>query len=173
MLKNKRLMQIGMIAVSVLLIGGAVLISWLMTTEEKRNVMQVNLETGESKTIQFESLRLIPGESCEYTITLSGERAKEYDVTLDFSETAGTAGTAENNPTLKDFARVTVLANGEIVCDELLAEAFEKEDITLRANFEQEKQMELTVRFYMPLEVGNEAKNAEALFELLITSSNE
>ena len=32
---------------------------------------------------------------------------------------------------------------------------------------------ELTVEYYMPIEIGNEAKNAEAHFELHLTASNE
>ncbi len=161
----KNLSRIMMLLVSVLLIGGAVLLIWLTTTEDERNVMKVNLNSEETKAIHFENLSLIPGESCEYSISMQGERAKSYDVRLNFAET--------EEKTLKNFARVTITVNEETVCDELLATAFEREDIGFSVEFEEEKTIDLKVTFYMPLDVGNEAKNAEALFDLLITASNE
>ena len=164
-MNHKRIIQIAVFVIGVLLIGGAILLGWLVATEDERNVMKVDLESEVAKPIRFESLHLIPGESCEYTVTLSGERTKDYDVHLDFIET--------EDKKLKEYARVKVVANGEVVCDELLARAFERDDIGLSVNFEKEKNIELTVTFYLPLEIGNEAKNAEAKFDLLITAGNE
>lgn len=161
----KNLSRIMMLLVSVLLIGGAVLLIWLTETEDERNVMRVNLNSEETKAIHFEDLSMIPGESCEYSISMQGDRAKTYNVHLDFAET--------EEKTLMNFARVTIMVNGETVCDELLATAFERDDIGFSVKFEEEKTIDLNVTFYLPLEVGNEAKNAEALFDLLITASNE
>lgn len=161
----KNLSRIMMLLVSVLLLGGAVLLGWLAATEEERHEMKVNLDSEETQTIRFDALSLIPGESCEYTVSLRGDRAQSYDVHLDFTET--------QEKTLKNYARVAITVNGETVCDELLATAFERDDIKFSAVFEDEKSVDLKITFYLPLEVGNEAKNAEALFDLLITASNE
>ena len=31
----------------------------------------------------------------------------------------------------------------------------------------------MKIVYYMPIEIGNEAKNAEAIFDLLLTATNE
>ena len=66
-----------------------------------------------------------------------------------------------------------IVANGEVISDELLADAFEKEKIVLPVDFDEGENTELKIVYYLPLDVGNEAKNAEAVFELLLTASNE
>jgi ribonuclease-3 len=55
----------------------------------------------------------------------------------------------------------------------LLADAFESDAIVLPVDFSQNRNTELTVTYYMPSEVGNEAENAEAIFDLRIVASNE
>ena len=92
-------------------------------------------------------------------------KEKQYDLSLDFIET--------EEKTLKHFARVQIVANGDVVCDELLATVFEDEDIILPIDFtEDNKSIELKIVYYLPIEIGNEAKNAEAVFELLLTANN-
>ena len=75
--------------------------------------------------------------------------------------------------TLKNFARVKIISNGETVHDELLASAFDSEDLKLTVNFAKKRNTELSIVYYLPIEVGNEAKNAEADFEIHLTASNE
>ena len=55
----------------------------------------------------------------------------------------------------------------------MLATAFEGEGIDLHVDLTRAKHQELIITYYMPLEVGNEAQNAEAIFDLLITATNE
>ena len=74
---------------------------------------------------------------------------------------------------MKNYARVKIFANGEVVSDEQLADAFENEKIILPVDFDEGKNTELKIVYYLPLEVGNEAKKAEAFFELLLKASNE
>ena len=162
---KRRMTQVVLIAVSVLLLGGAALLYWAMDTQDDRNVVRVQLDAGETETIQFERLCLIPGETCEYTVSLSGSHAKQYTLNFDFVET--------EVGTLKNYARVKIVANGTVVCDELLATAFERTDLALEVDFDAEKNPELSIVYYLPIEIGNEAKNAEALFELLLTASNK
>ena len=66
-----------------------------------------------------------------------------------------------------------IVSNGETVYDELLATAFEDEILVLPVDFNEGINTELKIVYYLPLEVGNEAKNAEAVFEVLLTASNE
>ena len=165
MMPKSNLMRIILIVGSVLIIVGVSLMTWMLVTEDDRNNIEVNLSDGKTEAIAFEALSLVPGEQCEYTVTLKSEQAKKYDLTLDFVET--------EEKTLKHYARVKIIANGETVCDELLADAFEKDDIVLPVDFSEGKNIELTIVYYLPIDVGNEAKRAEAVFELLLTASNE
>ena len=154
------------VVLSVLILGGAALWSYLTVTEEERNAMKVHLEEGKTQTVEFESLCLVPGESCEYKLSLDGGRADHYDVIFDFVEL--------KEGTLKNFARARIECKGEALQDLLLAELLEKDKtVTIPIDFDKKKNTELTIVYYMPLEVGNEAQNAEALFELRLTASNE
>ena len=135
----------------------------LLTTEEERNSINVHINESSEKTLEFKDLFLLPGESCEYTIKLNGERSKQYDLSFDFID-------VEEEKTLKDFARVRIEAGGDVICDELLADAFESENIVASIDFENEKNTEILIVYYLPIDVGNEAKNAEAVFELRLTA---
>lgn len=163
---KSKLMRIILIAGSVLIIVGVSLMGWMLATEDERGVIEVKLEDGKTESLAFEDLTLVPGEECEYIIKLEKSGASKYDLELDFVDT-------DEEKTLKNYARVKILANGEVVSDELLADAFENEKIILPVDFDEGKNTELKIVYYLPLEVGNEAKKAEAFFELLLKASNE
>ena len=163
---KSNLMRIILIAGSVLIIVGVSLMGWMLATENERGVIEVKLEDGKTESLAFEAFTLVPGEECEYTIQLEKTSASKYDLELDFVDT-------DKEKTLKDFARVKIVANGEVISDELLADAFEKEKIVLPVDFDEGENTELKIVYYLPLDVGNEAKNDEAVFELLLTASNE
>lgn len=152
-----------MASASVIMIVGVLLMANLLTTEEERNSINVHINESSEKTLEFKDLFLLPGESCEYTIKLNGERSKQYDLSFDFID-------VEEEKTLKDFARVRIEAGGDVICDELLADAFESENIVASIDFENEKNTEILIVYYLPIDVGNEAKNAEAVFELRLTA---
>ena len=162
---KSQVMRIGLIVISALIIIGVSLMSWMLATEDDRNAIVVDVSDGKSDTIEFNSLCLLPGEQCEYAIALKSDNSDRYNLTFDFVEL--------EEKTLKNFARVKIIANGEVAYDELLATAFVQNDIILPVDFNNEKNTELKIVYYMPIEVGNEAKNAEALFNLVLTASNE
>lgn len=162
--KNK-LMRIILIVGSGLIIVGVSLMSWMLTTQDDRAAIEVELYGGKTETVDFEALRLVPGEQCEYDVKLKNENDEKYDLSLEFAE-------IEEN-TLKNFAYVRIIANGEVVCDELLATVFEDKNIVLPVDFAEGTNTELKFVYYLPFEVGNEAKNTEALFKLILTARNE
>ena len=158
-------MRIMMIVGCLFTLVGVMFMCWMLSTEEERNVINVRLDEGATESLAFESLSLVPGDVCEYTVRLQKGGAASYELSLDFVE--------GEEKTLKHYARVTVLSGEEIVYDELLATAFDGEDIVLAVDFDENINTELKIVYYMPIEVGNEAKNAEAVFELQLTASNE
>lgn len=159
-----KIIRIVMVILSAMLLIGVGMTGWMLGTRDDREVVRIDLD-GQIDPIGFENLCLIPGESCSYTFRLKGDVAKEYDVHLRFEET--------EEKTLKNFAFVRIETNGTVLCDELMETAFEGEGIELHVDLSQAKQQDLIITYYMPLEVGNEAQNAEAIFDLLITATNE
>ena len=162
MLKNQ-IRRIVMVVGSLLILLGVALMLWMLSTEDERNVIKLDL--GVTESIEFKDLDLIPGEKCEYTVKLENSGVDKYGLRLKFVET--------EEKTLKYYARVKILSGGETVCDELLADIFTDKEIVLPVDFKQNKNTELTIVYYLPLDVGNEAKNAEAKFELQLTATSE
>ena len=162
---KSKVMRIVLIASSVLIILGVALMGYMLATEDERNVIELKLKDGATEAIQFESVRLLPGQECEYIISLDSERSEQYDLALDLVET--------EEGELGKFAYVKIMAGDEVLYDELLADAFEAEPIVFPVDFTKDKNTELNVIYYLPLDVGNEAQRAEAVFDLLITASNE
>ena len=165
-MSHNRFNQIVLASTSLLIIFAVVLL-WinLASTDDIDVTDTVVVEDGETKILKFENLSLVPGEQCEYTVFLEGDNPKAYDVTLDFEELFDLS--------LKNFAYVRILADGKLLLDELLADAFKNDSIKLHVDFGQDEDVELKITYYLPIEVGNEAKNAEAIFDLRISASNE
>ncbi len=158
-------MRVILVVGSALILVGVSLTSWMLATEDERSVIEVKLENGKTQSVEFKAFSLIPGEQKEYKVSLDSGSVKKYDLSLKFVET--------KEKTLKNFARVKVIANDTVICDDLLAEAFEKENMILQVDVDADQNTELIIVYYLPIDVGNEAKNAEAEFELLLTASNE
>lgn len=161
---KKKMIDIALIAMSVLILIGVGLTIYFLNADQ--NVIKVNIEPDQTQTITFEHLALRPGESCEYTLSLNGEYSEEYQLSLNFSD-------HEPSHTLKSYVYVRIERDGTVLCDQLLSEAFDGEGITLTANFTDGAKNEMQVTFYMPEDVGNEAQNAEANFELLLKATNK
>ena len=157
------LMRMILIVGSALILVGITLMGWMHSKQDAKSEIVVQLKDGKSELLEFERLTLLPGEECEYTVKLKKTSQDRYKLKLDFIET--------EEKTLKNFARVKILSAGEIVYDELLATAFESNGVLLSVDFTKEINTDLRIVYYLPLDVGNEAKNAEAMFELRFTSS--
>lgn len=164
---RSKLMRIILIAASALIIIGVLLWGWMTATEEERNVIEIRLKDGKTHAVRFEDLDLLPGEQFEYTVRLEKAGVDRYELSLDFVEL--------EEGTLKNFAYVKIITNdGAVVYDDLLANAFARErSIDLSVDFDDNKNTELKIVYYLPIDVGNEAKNAEAIFELQLTAGNE
>lgn len=159
-----KLTRIVLIITCVLILIGIALMAWMLVNRNNRNVIHIDLDD-QIDPIGFKNLCLIPGESCAYTLRLTGDEAEQYDAHLRFEET--------QVGTLKHYAYIRIEANGQVLCDQLMATMFEGETIDLFVDLRQVEQQEITITYYLPIEVGNEVQNAEAVFDLLITASNE
>lgn len=165
---KSRFMQILLIVLSTLIIIGIAIMIWVLVTAESRNEIKVVLKDGKTERVEFEDLALVPGGSCEYTVKLKGDNAKKYELTLDYIDTTETEGRS-----LADFAYVIIISGDNVVYDSSLASALKDEPIVLPVDFRKALNTELTVKYYLPVNVSSEAENLEAEFALLITASNE
>ena len=165
MYKSAFIIRTVLVVMSVLILLGVVLMLWMLATEDDRNNIHVHLSNGITEDIHFEALSLVPGEQCEYTLTLKSDNASKYKLTLKFIE--------RSEGTLKNYARVKLITSAGDIYDELLVTAFDGEGIILPVDFDAKQNTMITIVYYLPIEIGNEAKNAEALFDLHLTASDE
>lgn len=156
-----------LLIVGVLLMAiGIVLLGLIWATKKDPSIIRIRFEGQEMRTLNFERLALLPGDECEYTVILEHENAETCNLKFDFVD-------LDEKLLLKDFARVKILAGDEVLWDELLALAMENEPFVLPVDFKNDINTELRIIYYLPIDVGNEAKNAETLFELQLTATNE
>ena len=160
------IMRVILIVGILLMSIGIILLGLIWATKENPSVIKIRLEGTEMYPLQFERLCLVPGEECEYTVLLEHDTATFCNIKFDFVD-------LEEQHVLKDHARVRIVAEDEVLWDELLAIAMEGEPLILPVDFKNNVNTELRVIYYLPIDVGNEAKNAEALFELQLTATNE
>ena len=125
----------------------------------------VEIADGESGVVSFEHLGLVPGEQIEYTLIVTSNEGPTYAVDFDFRET-------EDSP-LSDYVYVRMLLGEEELCNALLADLMDSGAISRELKIKESDSCELTIIYYMPEEVGNEAENAEAHFDLYITGRFE
>ena len=159
---------------SLLIIVSSVFVLYLIDTEEERNVISVPLSgmpaDGETVVgeITFDDLVLVPGTQCEYDVVLARDRTYskgKYIFSLDFVEVAPSP--------LKEHAYVKIIYDDTVVCDELMTTVMESDDIVVTISFDGHKEKTLKIIYYLPDEVGNEAKNAGAQFKLVLTATND
>lgn len=162
---KKKLMQIGVIVLSIMILIGIALSIYLHTASKRKNIININIDGNETKNVEFKNLSMVPGEKIEYIINLKSEVVKECKVTLRFQEIE------EQN--LKNYVYVQIETNDEKISEQLLKNLLEDKEIVIPVDFTKEKKKEIKISYYLPEEVGNEAQNAEASFELLITTTNE
>lgn len=158
-------MRVGIIVIAVLILCGVILTLLLMNDRVRGNVFDIGLD-GNISPIEFEGLKMVPGDSVEYKLAFKGRDAKEYNVNLNFAD-------VDPDGTLKNFIRVKILSGETEIYDELLADAMNGKTLDLKVNFKKAENTELKLVYYMPLEVGNEAKLATSDFRLNITSTIE
>jgi hypothetical protein len=165
MMQNSKFMRIFLIVGSVLIIVGVSLTTWMLATEDDRNVIRVQIDEGDSTPVKFEALTMVPGDEYEYSVKLVKDRSDKFDLKFDFVETG--------DGTLKNYARVKIIVHDNVVYDDLLVNTLGNNNILLSVDFNEDKNTEFQIVYYLPVDVGNEAKNAEALFGLILTASNE
>ena len=163
---RNNLMRVLLLFGSVLILVGVVLTGFLLATEEDSTVIEIYLEYNSSHTVEFEHLGLIPGWETRYQLEFLQTRVDRYDLYVDFIPKDGGGELAK-------YARVKILSGETEVYDELLADAFRHPSLILPVDFGTGANTSLTVVYYLPEDVGNEAKLAEAFFEVRFSAGTK
>ena len=150
---------------SLLIITGIVIIALMTSTSDNPGIVNVDMDNSKPQAVEFNNFDLVPGSSCEYEIKFNGSRFKQYTVALEFVE--------KENKSLKDYLRVKIISGDKEIYDNLLANAFSDIPLALSVDFDKGLNTDLKLVYYLPIEVGNEAKNADADFELLFKAESE
>lgn len=161
---KKKIINIALIVLSVMILLGVGLTVYLLNTD--KSVIRVSVNPNEEQSVSFEELSLCPGESCSYTLVLDSDVSDRCQVTLNFDD-------QEPTQTLKQYAYIRMEQDGEVLCDELLATVFQRESTVLTMDFFDGAKREIKISYYIPEDVGNEAQNAEATFDLHIALTND
>lgn len=151
--------------VALVVIGIALIIWMLLNPILRNNVIRVDVEDNGEKIVAFERLNIIPGDVEEYTIKLKSEVSCTYEINFGFQEL--------ENKGLKDHVYIKIQMDDEVLCDKLLKDVFEDEAITFECTMKRKKRYDIKVTYYMLETVGNEAKNMESTFNLVISATNK
>lgn len=156
-----------MLVLSLLIIC-SIIVTWYMIDNIEHaegDIVHVQVEDNVTKEVVFKKLDLAPGTSCDYTLILEREEVVGYDVVFEFEETE------ELN--LKNYVYVKMEICGEVFYEKLLADAFEEESFSIHINHETPEDDDITVTYYLPEDVGNEAQSAKSTFKLLVTATSQ
>lgn len=150
---------------AIIVIAIIFLIYFFVTRNSREDVIDVRLDSDKSTALEFENLAIIPGGSCQYELKLSHNVKADYKITLSFAD-------KDEKLTLKSYVYAKVIAGDEVICDALLEDIFNGDPLTFTRELSKKKSETVKIVYYMPTEVDNDAKNAEAKFDLVISADN-
>lgn len=155
---------------SLIVIFASAIFNAYMLWHAKDRDSAISVGLGEtSEIVEFHNLEMHPGDSLEFDIELTHEVEGECKLSLDFIDSA--PATVTNN--LKNYIKVILIFNGSKVYEDDVTNAIDKDLAPIMCELDDKVPVKMTVIFMMPIEVGNEAENAEAFIDLSITASNE
>ena len=115
--------------------------------------------------LEFEGIGLVPGEELEYTVELDGRLNNVSHLDFRF--------VAEEEQPLAEYVYAKVYIDGELKCDELLSALLQKSKTVIECSLSKGESRELKIIYYMPIDVGDEAKRTEATFALYVKMSRD
>ncbi len=159
--------RILMVVASIMTIVGILLMYQVIQDSNDLNVITVHIREGHTETVEFSNLSLVPGSECEYSVKIKSHDNAELPSRVEFKfiKTGGER--------LEDFAYVKIISGEDVLYDGLLATAFEAQGLIFPVDFEKQINTNLQIVYYLPETTGNEAKNADVLFELHISATNQ
>ncbi len=122
--------------------------------------LEVNGTEVFERKVDLPSLR--PGEDFEYKVKFKSRAADDYDIGIEFKEVG--------ESTLKDFVNVEICYGEEVYVHTLCEMLDENKKVNFVCALGEEP-AQITIRFSMPEEVGNEAQGTVADFDVLLSTN--
>lgn len=122
------------------------------TDEKQAADIEITLDGNTTENLKVDFTDICPGTEKQYVIRLKAENAKDYSIVLKFV----------GDGKIKDYIDVEITTDGENLAEgsKKLAELLGG-DISLGKGA-----TEITIKYSMPLQTGNEAQGAEASFDI-------
>ena len=158
MSKSNRFIYIVIIISIVLTLTGAVVWGILQNNGnlEENTVVEINGET--RKTLKADIKGLYPGKTVDYMISLTGDTAEEYSITLNFF--------GDNGGALKKYILVGIVTDN-VSIEKSLQELLDGEMVTLGQGAS-----EITISYTMPIDTGDDAQGASIVFYVELNAKN-
>lgn len=143
------------------IIGEGLVLYKIIDLGKDDHSISVEIGDGESGVAGFEHLNLVPGQEVQYTMSISSKDGPTYAVDFEFRN--------RGDSDLQDYVYVRMLIGEEELCNALLADVMDSGPISHYTRISEGDPCEVTIIYYMPEEIGNEAEGAEAHFDLYVT----
>ena len=125
--------------------------------------MTVEIHGNTTSVLAVDNLNLKPGEYREYAVNLKSDADVEYTIDLDFVET--------DDGGLKNFINTEIRCLDETHTKPLYDLLNGEEKITFNCQLQKNVVTQIFIRYYMPIETGNEAQGTAANFNVVLTAA--
>ncbi len=158
MSKSNRLMYVIIIISIVLTLTGVVIWRILQNNGnlEENTVIEINGET--SKTLKADIKGLYPGQTVDCLVSLTGDVAEDYLVSLKFF--------GDDGGELKKYVLVEIATNNGSI-EKSLQELLNGEVVSLGQGI-----TEITISYTMPIDTGDEAQGTSVVFYVELNAKN-
>ncbi len=144
----------------VLILTGVLLLVYMLSASNRGNIIDIDIGDSESKSLSFDGLYLLPGESQQYTLNLHTKEDGYHDITFEFSE--------DEFGELKNYLYVKITIGGRTLHDGVLSELLADEAEAIYYTMNSAYPEEVGIIYYMPESLGNEAQGTRTSFDLVI-----
>ncbi len=136
---------------------------WNFTSQEKLTNEKTIVIDEKTQTEMDVSLHdICPGMSVSYYINLKANENDRFKALMDFQKT--------ESDSLAAFIDVDILVNGTKISSSKLSEHLGGKQIEFDANFENTSEIRIEIVYSMDLEVGDEAQNTTADFNIVLSA---
>ena len=159
--------RIILVIISAVILMGAGIMTCVLHMWHEDDLVKVAVRSGEPHLIDLEGFAIVPGYEKEYKVRVITEKKSYYDLTFEFKDLA-----PKDDP-LKDNLYVKIEHNGTVYYDDKLATFYEKDNMGFVVDMSKTYHTDLSITYYIPLEVGNEIQGCEVDFQLYITAQEK
>lgn len=162
---SKKLTPRDAVLIGILALVVGVILMYTLYHGKERDIIHINIDSRESKTVSFQNASMVPGEETGYTFVFDQVDLAEYDVALQFKKTEKTVPC--------DFIYVRISVDGKVLHDKPLDNFLDNNAVFIHIEPIEDKREEVEVTYYIPLDVGNEAQDIEVYFDLVVTATSQ